>query len=107
MRSVSARVRLPNTSKLGPRISVVGGAPQGTKGGCDRANEYAESILHASARAHGPTTHYCYSALIPTPTGLYSMPAIVYADAEMVVTGDHIDIDPNFTAQRNVLFLAS
>ena len=24
----------------------------------------------------------------------------------MVVTGDHVDIDPHFTAQRNALFLA-
>jgi hypothetical protein len=70
MRSASARVRLPNTSQLGPRISVDGGAPQGTKGGCDRANEYAEGMLRVAARAHGPTTHYRYSALVPTPTGL-------------------------------------
>ena len=34
------------------------------------------------------------------------MPAMVYADDDMVVTGDHIDIDPHFTAQRNALFLA-
>ena len=51
MRSASARVRLPNTPKLGPRISVDGGAPQGTKGGCDRAGEYAEGMLRAAARA--------------------------------------------------------
>ena len=106
MRSASARVRLPNTPKLGPRISVDGGAPQGTKGGCDRANEYAEGMLRAAARAHGPTTHYRYSALVPTPVGLHPMPAMVYADDDMVVTGDHIDIDPHFTAQRNALFLA-
>ena len=106
MRSASARIRLPNTSKLGPRIGVDGGAPQGTKGGCGRANEYAEGILRAAARAHGPTTHYRYSALVPTPTGLHPMPAMVYADDGMVVTGDHVDIDPHFTAQRNALFLA-
>ena len=106
MRSASARVRLPNTPKLGPRISVDGGAPQGTKGGCDRANEYAEGMLRAAARAHGPTTHYRYSALVPTPVGLHPMPAMVYADDDMVVTGDHVDIDPHFTAQRNALFLA-
>ena len=40
MRSASARVRHPNTHKLG-------GTPQGTKGGCDRANEYAEGMLRA------------------------------------------------------------
>ena len=34
------------------------------------------------------------------------MSAMVYADDDMVVTGDHIDIDPNFTAQRNALLLA-
>ena len=34
------------------------------------------------------------------------MPAMVYADDDMVVTGDHVDIDPHFTAQRNALFLA-
>ena len=56
-RSASARIRLLNTPKLGPRISVDGGAPQGTKGGCDRANEYAEGMPCAAARAHGPTTH--------------------------------------------------
>ena len=106
MRSASARVRLPNTPKLGPRISVDGGAPQGTKGGCDRANEYAEGTLRAAARAHGPTTHYRYLALVPTPVGLHPMPAMVYADDDMVVTGDHVDIDPHFPAQRNALFLA-
>ena len=106
MRSASARVRLPaNTSKLGPRISVGGGAPQGTKGGCGRANEYAEGMLRAAARAHGPTTHYCYSTLAPTPAGLHSMPAMVYANDGMVVTDDHVDIDLSFTAQRNALFL--
>ena len=31
---------------------------------------------------------------------------MVYADDDMVVTGDHFDIDPSFTAQRNALFLA-
>ena len=106
MRSASSRVRLPNTSKLGPRVSVDGGAPQGTKGGCGRANECAEGMLRAAARAHVPTTHYRYSALIPTPTGLHPMPAMVYADDDIVVTGDHVDIDPSFTAQRNALFLA-
>ena len=106
MRSASARVRLPDTPKLGPRIGVDGGAPQGTKGGCDRANEYAEGMLRAAARAHGPTTHYCYSALVPTPTGLHPMPAMVHADDDMVVTGDHIDIDPSFTEQGNALSLA-
>ena len=107
MRSASACVRLPNTPKLVPRISVDGGAPQGTKGGCDRANEHAEGMLRAAARAHGPTTRYCYSALVLTPTGLHLMPAMVYAaDDDMVVTGDHVDIDPQFTAQRNALFLA-
>jgi len=34
------------------------------------------------------------------------MPAMAYADDGMVVTGDHVDIDPHFTAQRNALFLA-
>ena len=34
------------------------------------------------------------------------MPEMVYADDDMVVTGDHVDIDPHFTAQRNALFLA-
>ena len=81
MRSASARVRLPNTPKLGPRISVDGGAPQGTKGGCDRANEYDEGMLRAAARAHGPTTHYRYSVLVPRPVvGLHPIPAMVYAD---------------------------
>ena len=61
-------------------------------------------MLRAAARAHGPTTHYCYSALVPTPTGLHPMPAMIYADDDMVVTGDHVDIDPHFTAQRNALF---
>ena len=106
MRSASARLRLPNTSKLGPRIFVDGGTPQGTKGGCDRANEYAEGMLRAAARAHGPTTHYRYSTLVPTPAGLHPTPAMVYADDDMVVTGDHVDIDLSFTAQRNALFLA-
>ena len=49
MWSAFARVRLPNTPKLRPRISVDGGAPQGTKGGCDRANEYAEGMLRCCA----------------------------------------------------------
>ena len=34
------------------------------------------------------------------------MPAMVYANDDMVVTGDHVDIDLSFTAQRNALFLA-
>ena len=34
------------------------------------------------------------------------MPAMVFADDGMVVTGDHVDIDLSFTAQRNALFLA-
>ena len=34
------------------------------------------------------------------------MPAMVYADDDMVVTGDHVVIGPHFTAQRNALFLA-
>ena len=80
--------------------------PHGTKGGCGRANEYAEGMLRAAARAHGPTTHYRYPALVPTPTGLHPMPAMVYADDDMVVTGDHVDIDSHFTAQRNALFLS-
>ena len=63
-------------------------------------------MLRAAARAHGPTTHYRYSALVPTPVGLHPMPAMAYADDDMVVTGDHVDIDPHFTAQRNALFLA-
>ena len=70
------------------------------------ANEYAEGILRAAARAHGPTAHYRYSALVPKPVGLHPMPAMAYADGGMVVTGDHVGIDPHFTAQRNALFLA-
>ena len=34
------------------------------------------------------------------------MPAMVYADDDMVLTGDHVDIDLSFTAQHNALFLA-
>ena len=44
----------------------------------------------AFARAHGPTTHYRYSALVPTPVGLHPMPAMVYADDGMVVTGEEV-----------------
>ena len=78
MRSASARVRLPNTPKLGPRISVDGGAPQGTKGGATvrtSMQKACSALLHAHTgpRLTTATQHWFQHQSDSTPCQRWSM----------------------------------
>ena len=106
MRRSAFRVRLPGrTPAVGPPCHITQSASQGTSTGCDRANDFGETVGRAASRGFRDTTNYTYSSAPPdgSESHLDPEPAALYSDDDNIVVGDHAGT----TAQQNALFLAA
>ena len=66
MRCSTFRVRLPGCMPaVGPPCHVTQSASQGTSTGCDRANDFGETVGRAASRGFRDATNYTYSSAPP------------------------------------------
>ena len=66
MRRSAFRVRLPGrVPAVGPPCYITQGASQGTSTGCDRANDFGETVGQAASRGFRDATNYTYSSAPP------------------------------------------
>ena len=106
MRRSAFRVRLPGRKPaVGPPCHITQSASQGTSTGCDRANDFGETVGRAASRGFRDATNYTYSSAPPdgSEDHLNPEPAALYSDDDNIVVGDH----EGTTAQQNALFLAA
>ena len=101
------RVQLPGrVPALGPPCHIrTQGASQGTSTGCDRANDFGETVGRAASRGFRDATNYNNSSAPPDgPENEFNPdPAALYSDDDSIVVGDHAGT----TAQQNTLFLTA
>ena len=90
---------------MGPPFHITQGASQGTITGCDRANDFGETVGRAASRGFRGATNYTYSSAPPdgSEDQFNPEPAALYSDDDSIVVGDHAEA----TAQQNALFLAA
>ena len=106
MRRSAFRVRLPGrVPAVGPPFHITQGASQGTSTGCDRANDFGETVGRSACRGFRGATNYTYSSAPPdgSEDQFNPEPAALYSDDDNIVVGDHAGT----TARQNALFLAA